>query len=642
MTLVERERRLGGWVARLRPDVPARPRGPRADRRPRRRGPRSGRRSPCSPAPSSSASPAASATTGSARGSAATGAGTIEVAVGSIVVATGLRRATSPGDGEFGYGIDGVVTLPEFKALVDGADRAADRLERPAGPQRRLRLLRRQPQHGGLRQRATARGSAARPPCRPPSRSRASTRRSASSTSTATCGPTASSSRSTPRRATRGSVFLKFDNDEPPAVARSAGRALTVTVRDLLTERDGARDPGRPRRARHRHGPARERGAGRTCSSCPTGSDGFFNEIHPKLRPVETVVDGVLIAGACQGPEDLERERHVGLAAVTQSAAVLKKGFAELDPLVAIVDPDACTALRRLPHGLPVRRDLDGRGGRPPLRGHQPDGLQGLRRLRADLPGERDRPARLHRCPDHLDDRRASWRCPSDACHDRDAREVIREEPVMRPRILAALAAGPLTVPEIAEAIGAPSHEVVFWVMGMRRYGWLAEIKGSTATATSATRRRDGPPDDRHHVPATAPASARPRALPRPPALRRDRRLRLLLVRHLHRDLPDGRRPTARSRAGSSATRSSGMKDALLSQQGAVGLLPVRRVRRDVPDAGGPVRVHGGGSALRDRELRPDAASRARCTRGPSSATVLAVLIAAPLRAVHVRRARAA
>ena len=62
----------------------------------------------------------------------------------------------------------------------------------------------------------------------------------------------------------------------------------------------------------------------------------------------------------------------------------------------------------------------------------------------------------------------------------RDDREVIREEPAMRARILAALADGPLTVPEIAAAIEAPTHEVVFWVMGMRRYGWLAEIKGAT------------------------------------------------------------------------------------------------------------------------------------------------------------------
>ena len=62
---------------------------------------------------------------------------------------------------------------------------------------------------------------------------------------------------------------------------------------------------------------------------------------------------------------------------------------------------------------------------------------------------------------------------------NRDPREVIREEPVMRPRILAALADGPLTVPQIAEAVGAPTHEVVVWVMGMRRYGWLSEVKGS-------------------------------------------------------------------------------------------------------------------------------------------------------------------
>ncbi len=63
---------------------------------------------------------------------------------------------------------------------------------------------------------------------------------------------------------------------------------------------------------------------------------------------------------------------------------------------------------------------------------------------------------------------------------NRDVREVVREEPVMRGLILAAVAAGPLTVPEIATAIDAPTHEVVFWVMGMRRYGWLAEIKGAT------------------------------------------------------------------------------------------------------------------------------------------------------------------
>lgn len=63
---------------------------------------------------------------------------------------------------------------------------------------------------------------------------------------------------------------------------------------------------------------------------------------------------------------------------------------------------------------------------------------------------------------------------------NREVREIVREEPLMRARILDALCDGPLTLPEIAVAINAPTHEVVFWVMGMRRYGWIAEIKGAT------------------------------------------------------------------------------------------------------------------------------------------------------------------
>ena len=57
----------------------------------------------------------------------------------------------------------------------------------------------------------------------------------------------------------------------------------------------------------------------------------------------------------------------------------------------------------------------------------------------------------------------------------RDPREVIREEPSMHRSILAAVADGPHTIPDIAAAIGKPSDEVVYWVMGMRRYGRLVE-----------------------------------------------------------------------------------------------------------------------------------------------------------------------
>ncbi len=63
---------------------------------------------------------------------------------------------------------------------------------------------------------------------------------------------------------------------------------------------------------------------------------------------------------------------------------------------------------------------------------------------------------------------------------DRDVREIIRDEHLMRRPILEALASGPLTIPEIAAVIERPAHEVVFWVMGMRKYGHLTEVKEVT------------------------------------------------------------------------------------------------------------------------------------------------------------------
>jgi predicted transcriptional regulator len=62
----------------------------------------------------------------------------------------------------------------------------------------------------------------------------------------------------------------------------------------------------------------------------------------------------------------------------------------------------------------------------------------------------------------------------------RSIREIIREEQIMRARILKLLADGGLTIPEIAEGLGAPTSEVTYWVMGMRKYGWVREDKEVT------------------------------------------------------------------------------------------------------------------------------------------------------------------
>jgi hypothetical protein len=63
---------------------------------------------------------------------------------------------------------------------------------------------------------------------------------------------------------------------------------------------------------------------------------------------------------------------------------------------------------------------------------------------------------------------------------NREIREVIRDEHLMRNRILKVLASDSRTIPEIAEKLGRPTSEVTFWVMGMRKYGYAEEEKEVT------------------------------------------------------------------------------------------------------------------------------------------------------------------
>lgn len=53
----------------------------------------------------------------------------------------------------------------------------------------------------------------------------------------------------------------------------------------------------------------------------------------------------------------------------------------------------------------------------------------------------------------------------------RDIQEIVHDEMIMKDRIAKILKDGPLTIPEIAEAMGYPSHEVTIWLFAMRRYG---------------------------------------------------------------------------------------------------------------------------------------------------------------------------
>ncbi len=140
----------------------------------------------------------------------------------------------------------------------------------------------------------------------------------------------------------QGDIYLRYDEKEPPVVDIS-GKSLIVKVKDHLTTKKEleleadmvvlvtgmvAREDSKLISEMFK---------------IPIGSDKFFNEIHPKLKPVETVIKGVYIGGACQGPKNISESVQSALSGVTKINALLKGGTLSLDPIIARVNSDLCT-----------------------------------------------------------------------------------------------------------------------------------------------------------------------------------------------------------------------------------------------------------------------------------------------------------
>ncbi|MBN2576525.1 MAG: CoB--CoM heterodisulfide reductase iron-sulfur subunit A family protein [Deltaproteobacteria bacterium] len=265
---------------------------------------------------------------------------TIPLNVGTIVVTTGFG-SYEPAPGEFGYGTEGVLTLPEFKRLLDESKGPLVYRGKPVNSIVYVYCV-------------GSRGSSKKEkPNTYCSRYCCNAAMHASSVAhdlspslhqfhlfrdIRTYGKYEllyEEARS------KGAVFLKFDEQQPPEVEKVDGH-FRVQLKDQLTFGDEIQIEsdlvvlvtGMEARADK---------SLNDVLKLPLGLDNFFKEIHPKLRPVETVIDGVFIAGAAQAPRNSAESVASALAATAKSAALLKKGYVELEPLVAVVDTEACT-----------------------------------------------------------------------------------------------------------------------------------------------------------------------------------------------------------------------------------------------------------------------------------------------------------
>ncbi len=71
--------------------------------------------------------------------------------------------------------------------------------------------------------------------------------------------------------------------------------------------------------------------------------DGFFQEAHPKLQPVETFTAGVFLAGACQGPKDIPDTVAQASASAVKVLGMFAKDRLPIEPMISEVNINKCS-----------------------------------------------------------------------------------------------------------------------------------------------------------------------------------------------------------------------------------------------------------------------------------------------------------
>lgn len=262
-----------------------------------------------------------------------------EITVGSVLMATGFDYYT-PQQAEFGYGTsDKVITLPEFKKMIDSQTGA--KLAHNGREVKNIAYI----YCVGSRQTDGENTYCSRNCCTSTIHAAVTARQKFSNIQNyhfnrglRTYGKQEILYADSLRQ---GDIYFQSYEDGLPVVSVE-GKKTIVKVNDILTnnrEIELEADlvvlvTGMVPRADNSVG---------SLFKLPKGRDKFYNEVHMKLRPVETVIDGITIAGACQGPKNIAESVNSALSAATKSYSIISKGEVESQPLVATIDPAKCS-----------------------------------------------------------------------------------------------------------------------------------------------------------------------------------------------------------------------------------------------------------------------------------------------------------
>ncbi len=131
-----------------------------------------------------------------------------------------------------------------------------------------------------------------------------------------------------------GVIFTKYTRDNKPVVIDDNGR-LTVQVFDPILQMDVSINTEIVVLATaivpNNTTPFVD------LFKCSVNADGFLMEAHPKLRPVDSTVDGVFLAGMCHYPKPIDEAVAQGRAAASRASVILSKKTLKLDAIKSSV-----------------------------------------------------------------------------------------------------------------------------------------------------------------------------------------------------------------------------------------------------------------------------------------------------------------
>jgi heterodisulfide reductase subunit A len=166
----------------------------------------------------------------------------------------------------------------------------------------------------------------------------------------------------------KGVIFVRYEDNQKPAISfgNSNDGVIEVLVHDTQLNRDIKLLPDMvvlsmpiiPNPDVHQLS---------NLFKVPIDSDGFFQEAHVKLRPVDFTTNGVFMAGMAHYPKFIDETIVQARAAAARAARILCQDSLKAGGKVAVVDELLCTGcltcVRVCPFGVPqIKANLTGVG----------------------------------------------------------------------------------------------------------------------------------------------------------------------------------------------------------------------------------------------------------------------------------------